>query len=480
MKKDSKVSFYAMLNCLAIVLLILLARICFSINPSSYIDNTSVFLGMILTVICMFITRDARKTSNNYLFILSLWSLVYCVLRIVTLYYTDFSTVLERCNADSYDINWCLVYTIVCVLTLWIALHKKERSQYVGRNMLADPRNNVNSRKVLVLFWIALIIEIIVDNQIPILCGIASIIKNFILNIVYVFYMMIVYMYLYRNQIEKKYKYIFILSVLAFVIYRTLQGSRAGIFGVLKMFLYISLALEIYNIKRKYILIGTVLLPIMIFFFSYATYMRKTYASKVSLETKMKVATTILKQENNLVNTDVLYAEIYERIGFFDFTCEMVTNKRNLSQVINPLNEIRSIIDNALTPGFDLFDQARMSHLVSKYYEYKRNIPKTKFMQLNYQSDELTLFGESYLLLPLPINIFFVFLVGLVFRILWIQRGNMSVLKRLIRRAIAIYLFEELLSSYGIDWFILDTICMYITYKIFMNYTIDKKVNYVL
>jgi hypothetical protein len=171
----------------------------------------------------------------------------------------------------------------------------------------------------------------------------------------------------------------------------------------------------------------------------------------------------------------VLYAEIYERIGYFDFTCEMVTNKRNLSQVINPLNEIRSIIDNALTPGFDLFDQARMSHLVSKYYVYKRNIPKTKFMQLNYQSDELTLFGESYLLLPLPINIFFVFLVGLVFRILWIQRGNMSVLKRLIRRAIAIYLFEELLSSYGIDWFILDTICMYITYKIFMNYTTDKK-----
>ena len=51
-----------------------------------------------------------------------------------------------------------------------------------------------------------------------------------------------------------------------------------------------------------------------------------------------------------------------ERIGFLDFSLDMIANAASYSTIINLKYYLKSIVDNILTPGFDIYDVPSATH----------------------------------------------------------------------------------------------------------------------
>ena len=439
---------------------------------NDYINNNSIILSVLIALINLCIISDAKKNNNCLLLILSIWTLLFYLLRIITLNLTEFSNVFNRSDANFGDVNFALIIVIISTSVIWHALHFKKTH---NRNYTLECC--ISSKiltKALILFWISLIIEIAAELNIPFIGPIASILNSFFLRPISICFLLLIFFYCNKDKMPKKYWYLLILSVVVFVLYRTLAGSRSGIYIILKMVLFIILVLGVRRINTNIILMGVFLLPIMLFFFIFTTYMRKIGMSDGSLSEKIAIAQLVLNNDTD-IDPVMAMSEVYDRIGFLDFSVEMIKNKDHFRNVINLKNEVKSIVDNALSPGFDVFDQARMSHLVDKSYVYESNIPKSKFITLDYQSDELTLYGELFVLFFLPINFIFLFLIGYVFKKVWLSKKIQVKELDLARKAICLALFEIALSSYGLDWLVLDIISYYISYKIFQIVCIKLK-----
>ena len=469
----SSVSIHVLLLSISCIVVYLLVRSYEVWGPNIYINYNSVLLSIVYTCINIGIILDSRKNKNILLLILSIWNLLFCITRIYTLHVTGFSNPFNRCGATVYHVNETLIILIISSLCLWIGLHSRynKSPQYSRQIFVSDKK----AKLALCIFWIAIIIDFLSSINLPLISNVAIIITGLFLRPMYIFYLLIVYFVCSRNKINSFCVKLFIFSILFYIIYRTLGGSRSGIYVVAKMILYICLVLGVVKIKVRTIMLGCALIPLVVFVFAYTTYMRRTGGTDRTLSEKIQVANTVLNS-SHLLSGEEAAAMIYDRIGYFDYACEMVTQREGLSTVVNFVSEIRSIIDNALTPGFDLFDQARMSHVIDKYYIYHRPVKKSELSELDYQSDELTLFGELYLLFHAPINYFILLLIGILLRRCWVIQRYRVKEKDIIYKSILIYLFEIALSSYGIDWLILDIVSFVIIYKLYDTFVFGESV----
>lgn len=470
---NKKISFVRLFQVLILVVILCVIGMYITQGNTLYINETSVCYSIILSAILLFIFRDVRKNNNLLLFILSYWTLLYCLLRILTLNYTDYSVPLSRCEADVDSVNQMLLLYIVCTVILWLGLHHHHlniEKKYVLHFNRKSIRNAVR------LFWLALIINIAADVNAPLIGGISLILKQFVINIYFIFLFLIIYSILTWGNIDKGQKIVLIISVLAFFIYMTLGGSRSGLITVGRIVFIACLALGFRTIKSKYIIAILCILPVAVFMFMYATLMRQLDMQKASAGDKLEIVSLVIEKAEEL-DIKTALSPVFDRIGFLDMSTELYCQRNELSQYINVKREMMSIVDNALSPGFDVFDVPRVSNIISNSYFYGPStlLSKSKNLELDYHSDELTLYGESVLLFGIPLCFIFLLVLGLIFKSFWRKCECYSDERCCILKGSCLIIFEKLLSSYGIDWLVLDIVCLYISYIIFKSYVLEIK-----
>lgn len=442
---------------------------------SAYVNTNTVVLTLVMSMFLFFILYDSNKNNNPLLLVLVCWSLFYYVIRVITLIYTDYSLVLDRCGATAEDVNNSMLLTIASVIILWIVLrHAQKRVQGNVESLQINYKKHY-VKKTLIVYWIAFFINVVAEYNLP-MAGLALIIRNFILNINDLLYLVLVYIILIWDELEKKDKKNVLLSLLAFVAFITLNGSRAGFYTIFRMLFFVFLALGYKKIRRIYVFGVGLLFPIMIIFFVYSTYMRQMQLQKSSLSEKVALVSDMRSYASQLEKKAII-GPVADRLGFLDYTSEMVVMRDRFKSFINIESEFKSIVDNALTPGFDLFDAPRISNVILNSYEFGKNVisSKIKNSQEDYHSDELTAFGESYVLFGFPFCLFFIGLSGGVFCRVWIKSETMKNEKGIFLKAMCLYLFDVFLSSYGFDWLALDVVCFYITYMIFKTYVFSRQ-----
>lgn len=467
-----KISFYAILKILNIIAFFGLFLVFNTYGTTTYVNLTTIILASLLCILNILILNDSQRNENSFLLVLSFWILFFYIGRVLSLNYTDYSVVLRRFDATPFEINKTLGYGIICILACWIGLHFKN----VQKNKIYKYCLNISPNiisKSLYLYWGALFFEIISRLSIPAISSFAKICNNFILKPQYV--LLIISIIIIKNwtKIEKKYRVYYLASVGSFVLELTMGGSRAGLYFIAKMIFYICLALQITRVNIKPLFIGLMCLPLMIFMFTYSTYMRQMDARNVSLSEKITMINEVATYSQTLP-IDKLLAPVFDRIGFLDYTCEMYSNSKSLSKIVNVEQELKSIVDNALSPGFDVFDAPRVGTVITNFYEYGPIKSKRLSTSLDYHSDELTLFGESYLLFGIPLCfVFLLSLVSYIKKILLKPRNTIE--EDLILHVFSLYLFEVLLSSFGFDWLILEIVCIFMTYKIYFSFVVPKR-----
>jgi len=85
---------------------------------------------------------------------------------------------------------------------------------------------------------------------------------------------------------------------------------------------------------------------------------------------------------------DLLLPKIFDRVGFLDFSSEIIANSKHYSNVINMTSYGKSIVDNIFTPGFDVYDQPKISNSLRFVYN-----PVTTYTTLDYA---IMIYNKNY------------------------------------------------------------------------------------
>lgn len=480
MKKS--ISIYRLLKYINILFFILMIYTYAIEGNNMYINQWTIFLNTALIVTSHFVLNDAAKNKNPLLTILAYIMILHYELRIITLNYTEFSTIFGgRVNINASGVNRILFYCLLAYLVLWIAFHYRWQ---IKTQTPIESHENFKSkapRNVLIILYGSFLLQEMSGMGVPGISQLVSIASTFFFNNLFIMVFGVGF-FIYRwGAVSFKQRALFFLILAIYIIVHTVGGSRSTLYTIAIVLFLCLLAFGKDNIRKIYVIIAAAVVPVAVLFFLYATFTR-SYGEKATNVSEMRNIAGLLAEKMDGQDMKLVLGPVFDRIAFFDFTAEMVQNRDYLKHYINPVNYAESVVDNLLTPGFNIFDMPRMSFVVLNCYSIKEKpgIEKYKLDDpANYHSDCFTWFGEAYLIfgfLALPVILF----VGLLIRKKYLNSLREESVTSSWKRIIILYITYTLLYSYGLDWLFIDIVGLVINYYIFKAVTINKRKKQVL
>ena len=241
--------------------------------------------------------------------------------------------------------------------------------------------------------------------------------------------------------------------------------------------------MPVIKIKFKWLVIlGIAVVPIACFFFLFATFIRETNSRELSVYEKVQLVSELGDQFDNKVDNKeeavkYMLSPIFDRVGFYDFATEIIVKADVYSPTIDVSLLLKSIADNVLSPFFDCFDTPRLAN--SFLFTY-RNIgtPSLKGIQsgaVSYQSDQLTMFGEFFLLFGNWFSLILYFPLGVLLKRFYAYFCNSPSVFSYFKSTLFLYLFYLWINSFGMDWLMFDALSAVISYLFFVTIVKDKK-----
>ena len=471
MRKNHSISIIKLLRISCVVLMLLMIVVYAIVGDGIYTNLNTISLGELLGILLLFMLYDANVNNNKLLILLSWWLISFFLLRIITLNYTEYSAVLPRCNADVRNVNNTILLLMAGGVVLWAAIHISKSRSRNNYNTSSLSGISLSFNWTTILFFISYFIYFIGKLESP-LSGVLSIITNFLLYPTAIVFLYTTYITTVWPQLNKIQRVIALSAMGLFLIEATLTGSRGGIFNLLIILFIAFLAQDYKKIKKRYVLGVVILVPLMFAVFVFTTYMRKLGAWQASTQEKVELIPQVIEIGKDLDTKD-LVAPMFDRVGFLDFMIEMNANRAYFSSFINLKEEFKATVDNALSPGFDLFDAPKIGTRIANSYSYGLNTVLSKKLNTkeDHKSDALTMFGESYVIFGIPLCFLFVAVIGTLFKKYWLYAHDSIFEKAVIKKAMCLFFFYSILYSYGFDWFILDVLRYYIAYCLFVSQT---------
>ena len=192
----------------------------------------------------------------------------------------------------------------------------------------------------------------------------------------------------------------------------------------------------------------------------------------------MEYTLAMLKEfwfSKNALNYNAVTDSLFARIGYLDYATRIIADPDKYSQTINLLYYPKSIIDNILSPGGDLFDAPLVSNTIV-FVDMGIKNPTHALVRSQYQSMLLTNYGEYYVLFGPYAGAVMLFFTAFIFKSVYFLIRSRNRLVGYLLRAGVLYLFYIWLKSFGIDWclrtflFTFGPICFFITVIMKKNY----------
>ena len=261
---------------------------------------------------------------------------------------------------------------------------------------------------------------------------------------------------------------ILILMLITWLLSILFGGARSGLFIGFQLILISHLSSHKFNINFRFIILGFSLLTLSILLFPIISQLRMYRANEIDI----LLIDKILNLNFNILNISE-YNNMFNRIGYLDFTVEMIKNKVVYSTNVNIVSIIKSLFDS-LTPGFDIFDQPKMANVLSGIY-YGESDRFLRVNYSNYQSDQFGIYGEYYLLFGEYFSLPVLFIISYIFSKAFFYFKNINFYTFILKSSILVS-FIMLLSSYGIDWLIIYTFFNILSLFLFLLFFIKIKI----
>lgn len=471
---NRKITVYSLLQTVNIIVFILMVYVYCVYGDNRYINSNTIILNSLQALLSFFVVKDASRHNNHLLGVLAFVMIIHFQLRIVTLNYTEFSVILdERVNIDAKGINYVLLYEIIAYLLTAIGFHYFKKPA-VKQVVIEERIKKKAAKNILVLLFSSLGLSLMASIGIPGIAQIVGILSTFFFNLLFMMLFGVGF-FLYKwSEVSKSEKTWFIVFIVLYIAISAGIGKRSSFYSIAIMAFFCMLAFDRIYVKYKYVFVSICFLPVLVWFFTYSTFTRQNQVRTLSISEAINMS-KMLSEERDMSDMRLVLYPVFNRIGFFDFTVEMVHNYDHLSKYLKPENYFKSVVDNLLTPGFDVFDMPKMSYVITKCY-YIPGEPSTRKYRIdeNYQSDATSWFGEAYLLFGRFLSLPIVFLVGVLVKQYYVKLSSSRKLKNLWKKTIVLYLVYTLLYSYGLDWWLIYLVSFVINYWIFSAITLAK------
>jgi hypothetical protein len=257
--------------------------------------------------------------------------------------------------------------------------------------------------------------------------------------------------------------------VVFFMLWATFNGSRSALLNLSCYFLAAFLSLKGRVLfSKKAMLIGLIMIPIAFYFFIAATYIRQSGAM---LEVEYSKKVSILKKGQVFGSRDVrqLSRPLLERIGFLDFAALLISDPQRYRKIINFQYYFDSILDNVLSPGFNLTDTTTVSHSLG-YVTRGEGLPLHEQVSVAYQSDMPTVYGENFVLFYGYPALTVLFVMAFIFKKIYLSIRNNDVTLFYLHRALVLYVFYLWINSFGLDWMLFDLVGIIVTIALFQHF----------
>lgn len=471
--KHKLVDFNTLLSMANIVVAGLLAWAHSRTAGNPFVDASSVSLALLLCAQTQLALLLERRRRDPFVILLAFEMIFYYALRIVTLTLYPYSDVFERYPYVPADSNYALIYILIANACLYAGLFlvKARDDQVIDASSW---RARAPGRVVvLLLFAIAFTYfsgSYWTPDTIP---RAVSVIAEFLgANIVIL--MTLAFFLLFRKSLGSVFALTIGGLVLIDMAVHTLAGSRSAIVVVIQDCILVGLALRgCIRLRLRAVVWGSALLPILLLVlvasFAISTINRSNKEGTTYLDLSQAVrqasqSSAILASGPSL---DIVLPPLFSRAGFFDFAAELIAHRNQYSSVINLTSYAESIIDNVLTPGFDVFDAPKISNALIFVYAQSGTPSKMRVLEA-YQSDQLDMYGEFYCLFgygSLPL------LFGLAYLLKRIYVGISSggPFRRTVKKVIVLFVFVDLLRSYGLDWVMAETLTLLVAMLIYSS-----------
>jgi hypothetical protein len=448
---------------LIIMSLILLAHN--EMRDHQYLDQRTVLLAVLLSIethVALFIERRRR---DPFVTLLALNTIFFFSLRVFTLALFPYSLVFDRYSYGPTNSNYALVFILIANAALYGGFYAAN-SKTIQDIKVGTWRATSSGRATFLLlagivfayssdrFWTADTIP----RALNFIVLFAS--QNIIILLAFAYYL------LFRKSISRFMSAALVALIVAEALLHFLYGSRSAVIGIVQNYILVSLAItRTVTVRRKVALSGLLLLPVigilLIGSFTISSYIRASTRAKGSVFDVSRAFELALESWDQLATQstlDVVLPPIFARAGYFDFSAEIIANSDRYKAVINVPTYAKSIVDNLLTPGFDLFDQPKVSNSLRFVYD-ELGVESKKLVAEEYLSDQLGLYGEFYALFnwaSIPALFTLAFFFSRVYRGL---KGT-NPFDLTVKRIVVLYAFGELVNSFGIDWVIIEVVPM--------------------
>jgi len=449
-------------------------------GANEYADGLTVILGIALcaeTIVALLLERRAR---DPFAILLAFIMTCYFSLRIYTLLLYPFSGVFERFAYGTSDTNYALVFVIIANVFLYAGL----RVVRFGGAQAVDHegwRPGSPWRAILLLFLAIVFGYFSVNYWTP--ENIPRVINFIVLFLSHSMVMLLAlsYFILYRRSFSRLAAASIAVLVVAEIVLSILFGSRSAMLNTIQSIILVVLAIAgSLRLRVRHLVLAVLLSPLLVALagagFVIATQNRalKDTPTSFDLGQSLEYARFGASSLSDQKDLDIILPPIFARAGFFDFAAEVIAHRQEYSSIFTPATYFKSIVDNLLTPGFDVYDQPKIGNSLKFVYDSMGD-PSKEVAEQFYQSDQLEIFGEFYALLgyaSLPLF----FLVAWLLKRTYVRLRARNPFMFTMKRVVVLFVWVEIINSFGLDWLAVEMFPLVVAILMYRGFFTSKRV----
>jgi len=435
-------------------------------NP--YVDSITLILGLILCLQSHIVLRLERHNSDPFVLMMTYILTFHYSLRIFTLSIYPFSDKFMQYEYGPNDSNYALLYILIANTFIYAGLNRVK----LGSSVIIETSNYkpVKPKILVIILFFSLLFSIFSQQVLPqsIAFPIDFIFNNF-MSADIILTVLAVYIILFRKVLPVIYlKFVWAIALFLLGL-QMMSFSRSGLLTLANTLLVLVLVLlPKFQVSRKHVFFIFALLPFLlsVAFTSYAisTTSRQIKGDNVtSLEEKKELLDRSYDLLKNDPRIDYFLNKALSRAGFFDFSAELIAHKQQYSRIFTLENYLQSIIDNVLTPGFDVFDQAKLSNSLKYADDKYAKFSKAEEIEGTYHTDQFTLYGEMYSIFGY-VSVVILYIAVILIKMAYRYNDGLSAPMIALLRVFWLTIFFKLMNSFGLDWVLKESASMLVSF----------------
>jgi hypothetical protein len=440
------------------------------IKNNPYVDNITLILGLLLALQTHIALKLEKKNSDPFILLIGYLIIFFYELRIFTLVHFPVQDVFLRFDYHPSDTNYALFYILIANLSIFLGLRCVRLGSDYAISRLDYLPSKANLKVGFTMFVLSILFSLFIQVNLPeSFANFINVIYNNFLTPNMILIVIAIYVISFHENLPASYKNLLVVGALVVFVLQTLSYSRSGLLTLIDNILIIILALTPkLRIRKAFVYFGFLFLPIFMFLslllYSITTLSRQTKG--VEGRTITEKVTLITDSRSEIAESQLfeLYlGQAFSRAGYFDYTAELIAHKDRYDDIFTFQNYFKSIVDNILTPGFDLFDQPMLSNSL-KYAEGNLGSFSKKQEAIDtYHTDHFGIFGEFYNLFGY-FSLVILFFLSFYFKKLFLYKGNFNLLELGLKNFILLYIFYRFFNSFGIDWILMNLVIFTVSF----------------